>query len=86
MSDYKIYPILAEQADIADALLLPEIAVALKRKLPITAFVAVDGNFAVGAIAGFIEGDTFEIRSLYVIPNYRNKWNDNSVYNKILKK
>ena len=73
MSDYKIYPVLADQVNKVDSLLLPEIVEALKRKLPITAFVAVDKNAAVGAIAGFIDGDTFEIRSLYVIPNHRKK-------------
>ena len=61
MSDYKIYPVLADQVNKVDSLLLPEIVEALKRKLPITAFVAVDKNTAVGAIAGFIDGDTFEI-------------------------
>lgn len=71
MKDIKIFSISGKQAEKAAPLLRPEVAEALKKGLPVTAFVAVDGERAVGAVAGIIDGEVFEISSLFIEKDFR---------------
>ncbi|MCC8140623.1 MAG: GNAT family N-acetyltransferase [Lachnospiraceae bacterium] len=58
---------------VFESLLLPEAAQALKAKEPVTALGLTEGDVAVGALAGDLEGGFFQIRSLYVAPDYRRR-------------
>lgn len=72
MSDIKIYPIASkEEVKKAEPLIDREVYAALKKGLPVTALVAVQDGVAIGALAGAIDGDVFEIASLYVVPEKR---------------
>ncbi len=71
MSEIKTYPVSKEEAAKAAPLLSEEAAEALEKGLPLTAFVAVKENEAIGAVTGAIDGQIFEIWSLYVDPEHR---------------
>ncbi|MBQ9549919.1 MAG: GNAT family N-acetyltransferase [Lachnospiraceae bacterium] len=73
MNEIRVYPISRDETEKAGYLLLPEAVLALKHDLPVTAFVAVEGGRAVGALAGAIDGEVFEICSLYVEPGHRRR-------------
>lgn len=72
MSEIKIYPIISdEEVKKAASLLDDAVLAAFKKSLPVTALVAVEDETAVGAVAGAIDGEVFEIVSLYVVPEKR---------------
>lgn len=71
MSEIKICAIRDDEAEKAAPILMPEIAEALGKGLPVTAFVAVEDEAAVGALAGLINGAIFDIFSIYVEPEKR---------------
>ena len=73
MSEVKVYVITKEAAEKTRSLFLPEIAEVPEDGLPTTALAAVKDEMTVGALAGAIKGDVFEIYSLYVEPEYRRK-------------
>ncbi len=54
-------------------MMLPEVADALKKGLPVTVFGAVMTSKLVGVLAGAASGDSYEIHSLYVLPYYRRR-------------
>lgn len=62
-----------DQARNASGLLLPEVTKALAEGLPATVLIALEGNRAVGALGGAIDGKVFEIVSLYVEPESRRR-------------
>lgn len=53
------------------SLLLPEVAAALTAQEPLTAFGLTQDDLAIGAAAGYLEGNTFLILSFYIAPDYR---------------
>ena len=53
------------------SLLLPETARALAAGEPVTALALTRNDVAIGAVAGYLENDCFQISSLYVAPDYR---------------
>ncbi|MCD8196712.1 MAG: GNAT family N-acetyltransferase [Lachnospiraceae bacterium] len=55
------------------SLLLPEAARALEEGQAVTALGLTEGDVAVGALAGDLEDGFFQIRSLYVAPDYRRR-------------
>ena len=69
----RIIPIRQENAESLSPLLPMEVATALKSGAPVTAFAAVEEDLAVGAISGVIDGESFELISVYVHPDYRRK-------------
>ena len=73
MSDYRISRITKNKVDSIQDMLAPEVVDAIKNDLPATALAVVDGDEAVGALSGAVDGDTFEIVSLYVAPEKRRK-------------
>lgn len=52
---------------------VPEIAAAVKDDLPVTALAAADDGVAVGALGEVVNGNAFEIISVYVAPQDRRK-------------
>lgn len=54
-------------------LLLPGVANAICEDEPVTALGLVDRGVAVGAMAGYADGDTFVLSSFYVAPAYRKR-------------
>ena len=71
MSEIKAFPIREDEALKASPFFSQEVFDALKKGLPLTAFVAVKDSEAIGAVAGAIDGYIFEIWSIYVDPEYR---------------
>ncbi len=71
MSEIKAFPIREDEALKASPFFSQEVFDALKKGLPLTAFVAVKDSEAIGAVAGAIDGYIFEIWSIYVDPQYR---------------
>ena len=72
MSEIKIYPVISkEEVERAQSLLSEQVTEALSKGLPATALVAVEDELAIGALAGAIDGEVFEIVSLYVVPEKR---------------
>ncbi len=71
MSEIKIIAMREDQADSAAAMLPPEVCDALKNGLPVAAFAAAIEDRVVGTTAGVVEGDVFEIDSIFVNPMYR---------------
>ncbi|MCR5237259.1 MAG: GNAT family N-acetyltransferase [Lachnospiraceae bacterium] len=71
MSEIKAFPIREDEALKASPFFSQEVFDALKKGLPLTAFVAVKDSEAIGAVAGAIDGHIFEIWSIYVDPQYR---------------
>lgn len=69
----KIISVRTEDAKAASPLLPQEVTEALKADLPVTAFVAVEGNLAVGTIAGAVDEGVFELVSIYVHPDHRGR-------------
>lgn len=53
------------------SLLLPEVANALSAGEPVTALALTQDDVAVGALAGYLDHQHFQIQSLYVAPDYR---------------
>ncbi|MDE5590729.1 MAG: GNAT family N-acetyltransferase, partial [Acetatifactor sp.] len=62
-----------ETCGIFQTLLLPEAAAALKQRKPLLALGLTEDNVACGAAAGELEGDFFNVTSLYVAPDYRRR-------------
>ena len=58
-------------AGVFQSLLLPETARALAAGEPVTALALTRNDVAIGAVAGYLENDCFQISSLYVAPDYR---------------
>lgn len=54
-----------------EGLVSAEVMEAMKRKLPVTVFLAAYGNMAAGVLAGAVNNGIFDIESLYVAPEYR---------------
>lgn len=52
-------------------LLLPETARALAAGEPVSALALMEGDLALGVLAGYLEDGIFRITSLYVSPHYR---------------
>ena len=73
MNDIRVYPLDRDEAEMAGRFLLPEAVAALKKDLPVTVLVAVEDGRAVGALAGAIDGEVFELCSLYVEPGCRRR-------------
>ena len=73
MSDIEIYRLTKDDAAEAAGLLLPEVVEALGSDMPVTALAAVDGNTVIGALGGAIDGDAFEITSIFVTPEHRRR-------------
>ncbi len=73
MSEIEIYRLTQENAKDAAGILLPEVVVALKENQPVTVLAAMDGNQVIGAMGGAIDGDAFEITSIYVHPEHRRR-------------
>lgn len=73
MSEIEIYRLTQENAKDAAGILLPEVVEALKENQPVTVLAAMDGNQVIGAMGGAIDGDAFEITSLYVHPEHRRR-------------
>ncbi len=72
MSEIKIYPVISkEEVKRAQSLLSEQVTEALSKGLPATALVAVEDELAIGALAGAIDDEVFEIVSLYVVPEKR---------------
>lgn len=53
------------------SLLLPETVQQLQAGEPVTALGLTEGRLAVGAAAGYLVGQMFQVTSLYVAPDYR---------------
>ncbi len=62
-----------EDADRIAPLLPEEVTKSLKEGMPVTVFAAIEDDLAVGTIAGAVDGDTFELISIYVHPDYRRR-------------
>lgn len=62
-----------EQLPVFRSLLLPDTAYAIERGDPVTALGLTEGDIAVGALAGYLEHNRFQISSLYVAPDYRRR-------------
>lgn len=60
-----------ENANAFLPLLLPETADALTAGEPITALGLADADTAIGAVAGYLSENIFQISSLYVAPDHR---------------
>ena len=73
MSEFKVTQLTEKKIDSIAHMLAPEIVSAVKRGLPVTALAVVEDDTAVGALGGAIDGDTFEIVSIYVSPDRRRK-------------
>ena len=71
MSKFSITQITKKKIDSISHMLAPEIVSAVKEGQPVTALAAVEDDTAVGALGGVVDGDTFEIISIYVIPSRR---------------
>ncbi|MCR4907578.1 MAG: GNAT family N-acetyltransferase [Lachnospiraceae bacterium] len=71
MGEINVFAISKDEAGKASAFLMPEVLEALKAGLPVTSLIAVDSEEALGALAGAIDGEVFEIKSLYVSPGKR---------------
>lgn len=72
MSEIKIYPVISkEEVKRATPLLDPSVTEVLSKGLPATTLVAVENELAIGALAGAMDGEVFEIVSLYVVPEKR---------------
>ncbi len=69
----KILSIRPDQAEMLKSLIIPEIIEAIKKKLPVTALVAVENGKAVGAIGGAADGSVFRLMSIFVSREYRNQ-------------
>lgn len=54
-------------------LMLPNVYQALERGMPVSAVGLVDEETACGAVAGYIDGNAFQVASLFVAPQFRRK-------------
>ena len=73
MSEYRISFITKKGVDSIASMLAPEIVSAIKEDLPVTALAAVDEGVAVGAMGGVVNGNAFELISVFVAPEDRRK-------------
>ena len=73
MGSFTISMITEKGIDSVAGMLAPEIAAAVKKGLPVTALAVVEDDTAIGALGGAIDGDTFEIVSIYVTPEHRRR-------------
>ena len=62
-----------DNLELFGSLLLPDTALEIRNGEPVIALGWVDGDLAAGAIAGYIDEDSFMIESLYIAPGHRNR-------------
>lgn len=65
------------------SLLLPETVQQLQAGEPVTALGLTEGRLAVGAAAGYLVGQMFQVTSLYVAPDYRRQGGRTAVARRI---
>ncbi len=73
MSGFIISQITKNGIGSIKGMLAPEVAEAIEKDLPATALAVVEDDTAIGALGGAVNGDTFEVVSVYVEPGSRRK-------------
>ena len=73
MGEFQILRIEKERAEALSGMLAKEAVSALEKDLPVTALAVVKGNAVIGALAGAVDGDFFDVISVYVDSEHRRK-------------
>ena len=73
MSEFEISIITEKRVDEVAKMLAPEAVLAIKKGLGATALAVVEKGTVIGALSGEIDENTFEIVSIYVVPEKRRR-------------